>query len=135
MANLTKLTPKKMGEFLDELAKGVSVAGAASAIGLSRTAMYQRRAADEDFATAWDEAVEAGTDILEDEARRRAVDGVPEPKYYEGAICGTVQKYSDSMLMFMLKARRPGKYRENVHHVHDGKVVSEVKVTIVDPEH
>jgi hypothetical protein len=35
-----------------------------------------RRAADEAFARAWEDALEQGTDSLEDEARRRALQGV-----------------------------------------------------------
>jgi hypothetical protein len=35
------------------------------------------RKADEAFVAAWDEAVEVGTDLLEDEALRRAKDGAP----------------------------------------------------------
>jgi hypothetical protein len=52
---------------------------------------------------------ETGTDLLEDEALRRAEDGVAEPRFYEGRLCGHVQKYSDTLLIFLLKARRPQK--------------------------
>ena len=47
--------------------------------GSSRTRVYELRKADPAFATAWDEAEEAAVDRLEDEARRRAVEGIPEP--------------------------------------------------------
>ena len=35
-----------------------------------------------------------------------------EPVFYKGAKCGAVQKYSDLLLIFLLKARRPDMYRE-----------------------
>ncbi len=53
-----------------------------------------------------------GTDRMEDEARRRAVDGVEESVFYQGEQVSTVRRYSDTLLIFMLKARRPETYRE-----------------------
>jgi len=110
-----KLTTKRKNEFLNLLSEGFSVSHAAAAVNISRWAMYQHRANDEEFAAAWNEAVEAGTDKLEDEARRRAFEGVDEPVFYQGMECGVIRKYSDTLLIVLLKARRPGKYRENVN--------------------
>jgi hypothetical protein len=64
-----------------------------------------------EFKAAFEQAAEDATDLLEEEARRRAVEGVPEPHFYEGVACGYVQKYSDSLLMFLLKGKREA-YRE-----------------------
>jgi hypothetical protein len=71
-----------------------------------------RRAADEAFARAWEDALEQGTDSLEDEARRRALQGVEKPVFREGRQVGTVTEYSDTLLIFLLKARRPEKFRD-----------------------
>lgn len=48
----------------------------------------------------------------EEEADRRAVDGVLEEVYHKGEICGYVRKYSDQMLALQLKAGNPDKYAE-----------------------
>ena len=56
--------------------------------------------------------MELGTEALEYEAVRRAYHGVAEPVFYNGVQCGSVTKYSDKLLMFLLKARNPAKYRE-----------------------
>jgi hypothetical protein len=56
--------------------------------------------------------MERGTAALEDEAVRRAYHGVEEPVFYKGVQCGTVTKYSDKLLIMLLKARNPAKYRE-----------------------
>ena len=45
-------------------------------------------------------------DDMETEARRRGV-GYDEPVFYKGEVVGTVKKYSDLLLIFMLKHRRP----------------------------
>jgi hypothetical protein len=53
-----------------------------------------------------------GTAALEDEAVRRAYHGVEEPVFYKGVQCGSVTSYSDTLLMFLLKARKPAVYRD-----------------------
>lgn len=61
------------------------------------------------------EALDVGAGALEDEAVRRAYVGVEEPLFYQGKQCGTVRKYSDTLLIFLLKGAKPAKYRERVH--------------------
>jgi hypothetical protein len=112
VANRTIRTPEKKAAFLDALAEGASVTKAASAAGLGRTAAYAWREDDEGFKAEWDSAVEAGTDVMEDEALRRAVNGVSKPVFHKGTACGYVQEYSDTLMIFMLKARRPDKYKD-----------------------
>ena len=53
-----------------------------------------------------------GTDALEDEALRRAFHGSERPVFQGKELVGYVRDYSDTLLIFMLKARRPEKYRE-----------------------
>lgn len=107
--------PKKEEDFLRVLREtGGNVSRACAAISLARQRVYEWRASDPQFAIAWDEAVETGTDELEEEARRRAFQGVDEPVFYQGDECGTVRKYSDTLLIFLLKGRKPDKYRERV---------------------
>ncbi len=115
MSNRTKRTPKKVETFFGVLRAGGSVSKAASAAGVGRTAVYQWRRSDPEFKAAWDDAVETGTDALEDEAFRRAFEGVEEPVFYQGDVVGHVRRYSDTMLIVMLKARRPEKYKEHRH--------------------
>ena len=74
-----KLTKKLQERFLEELADTGSVSTAASVAGTSRTRVYELRKADPTFASAWQDAEEIAVDRLEDEARRRALEGVPEP--------------------------------------------------------
>ena len=51
--------------------------------------------------------------ILEDEAMRRAVDGVEEPVYQAGQLVGTKRVYSDSLLKLMLQAADPARYGDS----------------------
>ena len=116
------------GIFLAALAEGLSVTAATGRANYVRSVVYVRRAKDQDFAAAWDAALEAGTDALEDEARRRAHDGVEEPVHYKGEVCGTIRRYSDLLLIFLLKARRPDKYRERTSVDHSGTVTLDMLV-------
>jgi hypothetical protein len=51
--------------------------------------------------------VERGTDALEDEALLRPLEGTLKPVYQGGKKAGTVREFSDTLLIFMLKAPRP----------------------------
>jgi hypothetical protein len=91
----TKLTLEKKRAFCEILQAGQSVTAAAAAIKVRRQTCYLHRESDAEFAAEWDAALESGTDKLEDEAVRRAL------------------KVSDTLLIFLLKGRRP-KYRDRL---------------------
>lgn len=109
---MSKFTPKKKEEFLEYLRQGWSVSASAGKIGLSRQALYAQRLLDAEFAQVWEDALEVGTDIFEDELKRRAVEGTEKPVFYRGEIVGHIKEFSDTLLIVALKARRPEKYRE-----------------------
>ncbi len=112
MANRTKLTRKRRQQFLAVIRETSNVTKAAQSIGMARQSVYDARARDPEFAALWDSAIEQGTDTLEAEARRRALDGVDRPVYFQGKRVGMTKEYSDPLLMFMLRGHRPAKYRE-----------------------
>lgn len=112
MKRLRKRTPARERRFLAALRRGVSAGAAATEAGISRSTAQDWRADDPDFAARWEDAYEEGTDALEDEARRRAFTGVDTPVFYGGARVGEVRKFSDALLMFLLRNRRPEVYRE-----------------------
>lgn len=90
--------------FLDLFAQSGNVMLSARGAGVDRSTPYRFRQQDATFAEAWAEADEVSTQVLEAEARRRAMAG------------------SDRLIVFLLKARRPAIYRENhrVELVGDG---------------
>lgn len=105
-------TAKKREAFLAELARRGNVSDACRAVDAPRQTMYDWRETDPAFAAAWDAALDEAADRMEREAFRRAVEGVDEPVFYQGDEVGSVRKYSDTLLIFLLKAARPEKYRE-----------------------
>ena len=82
--------------FLEAFAASGNVLLAASAAGVSRDTPYKRARTNRSFADRWASAREDAIDFLEGEARRRAING------------------SDALLMFLLRAHRPERYRETL---------------------
>jgi hypothetical protein len=109
---LSKLTPIRRQSFLDYVRDGWSVTAAAKKIGVTRQALYALKLLDPGFAEQWEDAYESGTDLFEDEVKRRALDGIEKPVFYKGEIVGHIREYSDTLMAIVLKARRPEKYRE-----------------------
>ena len=105
-------TPKKRTAFCQALAMGVTVRTAAEAVGMSRSSAYRQRESDPAFAEAWGEAKEEGKERLEAECRRRAM-GWNETRYDKDGNAYEVFRYSDNLLMFMLKKLDPT-YRDRV---------------------
>lgn len=127
------MTPKKRGRFLEALRGGATVKDAADQAGHARKTFYGLRNSDPAFAALWEEAYDEGTDILEREAQRRAVEGVEDFKQV-GDQTMTVRRYSDTLLIFLLKARRPGKFRESVKVEHGGTGGGAIEVRLAfDP--
>jgi hypothetical protein len=79
-----KLTPEKLTAFCAALAETCNVGRACTAIGISRYTAYLWRKEIPEFAERWDEALKAGVLGLEDEAHRRAFEGVEDPLTHQG---------------------------------------------------
>lgn len=79
-----KLTPEKLTAFCAALAETCNVGKACAAVGISRMTAYTWRKDMPDFAAAWDDAMKAGLLALEDEAHRRAFDGIDDPLTHQG---------------------------------------------------
>lgn len=136
MRDATK-TPKKevwQPKFIKWLCKTGNVTASCIKARISRGHAYEVRKEDPAFAAAWDESLIIATEGLEEEARRRAQDGVLEPVYQGGKMAGKVRKYSDTLLIFLLKAHKPDKYRENYRHEHVGNNGGAIEVELNDTE-
>ncbi len=97
--------------FLGSLAEGWSVTHAAQRCGVHRGTFYALRAADSEFAAAWEAAYREGSDRIEDEALRRAVEGYEEVTTgADGQLVRVVRRYSDAILIRLLQARKPELY-------------------------
>jgi hypothetical protein len=94
------------------LAECGNITEAARVTKINRATHYTWMQDDADYAQTYQDAMEQAGDRLEQEARRRALHGVKEPVFYKGEVCGSVQKYSDVLLIFLLKGAKPEKYAD-----------------------
>lgn len=107
-----KTRKRKQQLFLKHLADGGNVSAAATLAVVAKPTLYRWQKRFATFAEDWQVALDQAADALEAEARRRAVDGVEYPVYQGGVKVGTIRRYSDVLLIFLLKGARPGKYRD-----------------------
>lgn len=117
--------------FLHKLAETGNVTAACRHAKCSRQEAYRTREEDAFFMAGWQEAKVVAKELLELEARRRAETGYLDPVYYEGKKVGAVRKYSDTLLIFLLKALEPETYRENIKHEHSGPGDGPIPIGIV----
>jgi len=109
MADL-KVTPEFKETFLSMLSSVPNITAVCKLLGVYPGTIDRHRKNDPKFDAAIREHMEQGYDMIEEEARRRAVDGVLEPVFYMGEEIGAVRKYSDKLLSQLLKAYKPKKF-------------------------
>jgi len=146
----TKRTPKKRNrtavtravnwkpKFIARLRECGNVKLACDATNIDRATAYRHREDEEGFAKQWQVALEDASDVLEKEAWRRAVTGVKEPVFGKGEgvgagteIVGAIRKYSDVLLIFLLKGANPDKYKDRVKAEVSGEIHVEGFETII----
>lgn len=113
--------------FLKELARTACVLHAAAKVKRTRSTVYDRRQTDAEFSIAWDDAIEYGNAALIVEARRRAYEGTLRPVYQGGKLRGKIREYSDTLLIFLIKARNP-EFRDNGKIILQGDPAAPLKV-------
>ena len=114
MAKYKRITPYRITRFLQKLRETGRVTTSAEHAQIARSAWYDRREKDPEFAQAWDDANAGYIDDGEAEAMRRAIEGddrkIPythfegdekETRFY------TVNQKSDRLLELFLKSRHP----------------------------
>lgn len=108
------VTPQKgawQEPFLLALSNKPNVSRACRQAKISRMTAYRSRRDDPQFAAAWEEALSFGVEAMEDTAWDRA------------------ESESDTLMIFLLKAHRPEKYREttnvnlNVKQLSDAELI------------
>jgi hypothetical protein len=99
-----------------------NITQACEAAGISRRVVYDWQEKDEGFSLLFNEANAIATEVLEAEAWRRGHDGIEKPVYQGGKRVGSIREHSDTLLIFLLKARAPEKYRDNVNVNHGGQI-------------
>jgi hypothetical protein len=90
---------------------------------VSPNTVYAWREHDDEFVLLENQAKNAFADALEQEAVRRAWHGTQKPVYQNGLLVGYIREFSDTLLIFALKAIRPDKYRERFDVTTQGRPI------------
>lgn len=132
---MSKQPSVSKAKFLAAYSKTGNITEAARIAKIHRGTHYEWLA-DADYEDAFRAAHEEAVELLEAEARRRAMEGWQEPVIYQGTLCHqavldetgaivrdekgdpklvplTVNKKSDTLLIFLLKGAKPEKFRDN----------------------
>jgi hypothetical protein len=129
---VTKRNPQVEQKFLDGLRNSWSISKSARDAGIGAETAYTWRANSrgtlnedtgeytDDFCIRWEQAQRDGIERIEDEAIRRAVEGVEKPVYQQGVIAGSVTEYSDTLMGLVLRGKMPALYNTE-RHEHTGK--------------
>lgn len=130
-----RINPIKQKAFLTAYRACGTICGAARASSQARHNHYRWLDLDDEYRKEFAQAQQEAADIFIAEAARRAKDGVAKLKFHQGKPImipalsedgeplfeedGTPQlvpyveyEYSDTMLMFLIKAMRPGEFRD-----------------------
>ncbi len=119
-------SPERQRDFIARLADTGSVKDAARMTGMSEQSCYRLRRSPggENFAAAWDAAIQQASMRLVDVAFERALNGVAEKIEYDanGDPMEPRRRYNDRLLMFLLRAHQPERYR---FANHDARLANE----------
>ena len=96
---------------------GGNISRACEIAKVTRVAVYARRDSNEEFAARLARCVEQGSDVMMDEARRRAFEGVTEKVYWQGDPVDVKQTYSDALIQFMLRGLKPDVFKDRTENV------------------
>jgi len=98
-------TPARQKAFIDALCDTGSVRTACDAVGMSNVGAYhlRRQPGAEEFAAAWDAALDHRIEILRDTVMERAIHGTEVPVMSYGKHIGTRRIYNDRLAAFMLR--------------------------------
>lgn len=109
---------KKQADFLAWFSQYASVSRAAKKANVHRSNIYLwlKEDSEKPFQELYEQACKEALGALEDEAVRRAYQGTIKPVFQGGVRVGSIREYSDTLMIVLLKARAPEKYRERFEH-------------------
>lgn len=107
--------PPWVEQFLHHLKRTGLPATAAEAAGTTLKAVESWRNESMEFDEAYNEVLELNIDQLELTARDRAINGWEEPVFYQGEECGTVTKFDNGLLRWLIEGNR-NKYKPSIKH-------------------
>lgn len=98
--------------FLELYMQTAHISKTCDILGIAPRNIYRWKLDDPEFDENMRMAEQVAVMVLEDEATRRAVYGTDKAIYQGGKFMGWQREYSDALLITLLKAKAPHKYKE-----------------------
>ena len=125
--------PRRKAKFLKHFVRTGNQSESLAVAGLAKSTHYKLLENNLKYSEAFRQACDGATDQLVAEARRRAVTGVEEPVgWYKGVAGGTIRRFSDNLLMFLIKERRP-EFRDKFELTGQGGQPLQIQVAAYTP--
>ncbi len=105
-------TVERQYAFVEALAETGIVEEACRRVGMSRTSAdnLRRRSCGVHFRRAWQAAVDYAAHRIEENAHRRAREGLARPIFRNGEQVGEYRHFDERLTMFLLRSYRPERY-------------------------
>jgi hypothetical protein len=128
--------PRRREIILAWLAAGWSRGRACDEAGVHVRTFTRWREDDPAFNEVVKDAIERGTDLIEDAAKFRATQGIAEPVYQGGLLVGYKLAVSDSLMQMLLGGRRAmyNKRQLELNGPNGGNIPVKVEVEFVAPK-
>ena len=133
----TRTTNERIQAFLQAYSKTCNVVAACRLCGIARRTHYAWLKKYPPYAETFKECRRAAGDFLESIAVERATVGWTEPVLYQGKVAAHVRRYSDGLLMMLLRGFKPEKYgvqRQEISGPQEAPKQAKVEVVIVRPD-
>lgn len=111
--------PEYKRQIVEMTQRGMFLSEISQSLDIAQSTIRRWREQDAEFGQQFEDALSAYMDTVEKEAVRRAVEGIMEPVVSQGRVVMDpqapgqplrVRKYSDSLMMFILRGRRRDVY-------------------------
>jgi hypothetical protein len=131
-----KTTKERIQRLLDAYAATCNIVQACKKAQVDRRTHYRWLKKFPRYAERFKESQRAAGDFLESEAVVRASKGVREPVLYQGEVATHIRRYSDGLMMFLLRGFKPEKYgvqRQEISGPQGNPVQAKIEVVFVRP--
>jgi len=120
---------RRQMRYLTALAEEGTIAAGLKRAAITRARLFEWREHIPNWDLREQQSKDDFADRVEQEAIRRGVEGVEVPVYQAGKLIGYRTEYSDPLLILVLRAVRPDRYREKL----DVVIPQIIKAVGVDP--
>ena len=124
-------------KLLAAYAESCNIVAACKKAKVGRSTHYRWLEQYPQYAAVFEKAKRSGSEYLESVAVKRASRGYLEPVLYQGQIATHVRRYSDGLMMFLLRGMMPEKYgvqRQEISGPQGAPVQAKIEIVVVKPD-